>query len=320
MDKTLHYPEFTGKKCKSYVISSNDTEVVNLAIKLNKPLVIEGEPGCGKTALAHAIGEEFGIPVKVFPVKSISRANDLLYRFDALRRLQDSQTQIEKNLKKAEFAHNYVQLEYLGSAIYEGKKCVILIDEIDKADIDFPDDLLHVLTEFEFPIIEIPEDETDTAKSAGKYGSFVSGPKDSARPIVIFTSNRTKPLSNPFLRRCFHLELNFPDNLQSLAEIVNINLTGRKSKMQGIESISNDLITSAVETFLKIRKEARLNNITKLPATAELIDWLHVLHIHSINQKKLENTQPPYWKLLFKVAEDRKRYEEITSPTETPSS
>ncbi len=316
METTTEYPEFTGKNCSTYVITRENMEFVNLAIELGKPIVVEGEPGCGKTALGAAIAEDLGIDFfRKVPVKSTSHANDLLYRFDALRRLQDSQASDPQRLAKAEHSFNYISLESLGEAIHEGKKSVILLDEVDKADIDFPDDLLNVIDDFSFHIDEIPSEEDKIARDAGKYGAHVKAPESGLRPIIIFTSNRKNPLSNPFLRRCMYLELNFPDNPALLAEIVENNLREKHSsgRFGGLDSISNDLIESAVDTFLEIRSSAKDQAAAKKPATAELIDWVHALHLRDVKHHDVSGSQPPWWNLLFKTMEDRQKYSQATA-------
>lgn len=316
METVAHYPEFTGENCNTYVITPENVEFVNLAIQLGKPIVVEGEPGCGKTSLAAGIAEDLGIDFfRKVAVKSTSSANDLLYRFDALHRLQDSQTRQPEKRKLAEHSFNYVTLEALGEAIFEGKKSVILLDEIDKADIDFPDDLLDVIDNFSFRIDEIPSEESKIARDAGRYGSHVAGPENGFRPIMIFTSNRKNPLSNPFLRRCMYLELNFPEDPVLLKEIVANNLAEKHSsgRFKGLESISTGLIEAAVDTFLQIRSNATDQAAAKKPATAELIDWIHVLHLKDAQQSEVSGNQPRYWELLFKTMEDRNKYRQVTS-------
>lgn len=304
-----HYPDFTGQKCKSYLIDPLQAETVDFAIKLGKPIVVEGEPGCGKTQLAYAIAEELlgaGQKPKIVPVKSTTRANDLLYRYNALGRLQDSQSNVPLQQERSCDVHNYIDLEFLGRAIQQGKPSVILIDEVDKADIDFADDLLHVIENFEFQVLEIPEATDNTPSDPNKPSHWVKGPENGYRPIVVFTSNHTKPLSKPFLRRCFYLELNFPNRAETLVEIVNANLN--KSMALGVSNlkqVSNQLIESAVTTFMEIRTTAIEHNATKLPATAELIDWVHVLHLSGLSAEEVRQNKSR-WELLFKTATDLK--------------
>lgn len=319
MNQKFPYRDFTGKTrpgtSQSYVISGSDAQVVDFAIKLERPLLVEGEAGCGKTRLAYAIAQELdlGEPI-VLPVKSTSQAKDFLYRFDALRRLQD--IQIEANQEKAQWVYEYIELEPLGKAIHEGEQRVILIDEIDKADIDFPNDLLDVLDKFEFTIEDMPAYESGTAEREKSFGREVR-PKArkpgtrTAKPIVVITSNREKQLPEPFLRRCLYLELSFPEDKDDLARIVEINLGAK------LEEISRELIEKAVEVFLEIRREARRHNAHKLPATAELIDWVHVLHWSA--EEPIEGLRPPHWRLLFKSSPDLKEHQRQTASSGSDS-
>ncbi|MBL8451857.1 MAG: AAA family ATPase, partial [Zoogloea sp.] len=146
MPDTARYAEFTGTRSAHYVAAPHTATIVNLAIRLGRPLLVEGEAGCGKTRLASAIAEELDVGLTVMTVKSTSQAKDLLYRFDALRRLQDAQDPANSAARQV---HPYIDLEPLGHAIRQGQPQVVLIDEVDKADIDFPNDLLDVLDRFE---------------------------------------------------------------------------------------------------------------------------------------------------------------------------
>lgn len=307
------YPTFTGLGPKDgtgedrdYIISPQDAKIVDFAIKLGRPLLVEGEAGCGKTRLAYAISAELGLgePI-VASVRSTSRANDLLYRFDALRRLQDSQLQQPEIIEQSRFAHNYVRLQPLGEAIFKGRPKVVLIDEVDKGDKDFPNDLLQVLDTFEFQIDEIPHAETDQATQELGHGSIVKGA--AVRPIVLFTSNREQQLPKPFLRRCLYLELKFPDDPVLLEEIVRTNLYKRHDmspETSVLGSLSNELVSKAVRSFLTIRDLAKKNRAVKVPATAELIDWVHILHWEGTPVAGLDETVPPYWRVLFATAND----------------
>ncbi len=313
------YGEFTGTKKdkngnRSYIISPDKAKIVDFAIKLGKPLIIEGEAGCGKTQLAYAIAEELelgdpiGEPI-IFPVRSTSRANDLFYRFDALQRLQDSH--INTKIDKAQYAHNYVTLEPFGKAISEGLSKVILIDEVDKGDKDFQNDLLFAIDEFKFPIDEIPDSEADIAKQKEPEPlEPIMKWSGGRKPIILFTSNRDSQLPTPFLRRCIYLKLTFPDNVKDLADIVEINLEKRYRENQSdvacLKTLSGQVIKHAVISFLNIREKADGNNAIKKPATVELIDWIHILHQEGVNKDDISGTNPPYWELLFKTADDQK--------------
>ena len=216
------YATYTGQQSAGYIASPQTAEIVNLAIHLGRPLLVEGEAGCGKTRLAGAIAEELRLgEVIAVTVKSTSQAKDLLYRFDALRRLQDAQ---DRTNTKAHHIHPYISLEPLGRAIQQGLPGVVLIDEVDKADIDFPNDLLDVLDRFEFDIEDLPADESAACMAQRGFGRHVSGPPAGTRPIVLITSNREKQLPEPFLRRCLYVQLDFPSDPAMLAEIVRKNL------------------------------------------------------------------------------------------------
>ncbi|PJN95037.1 AAA family ATPase, partial [Amaricoccus sp. HAR-UPW-R2A-40] len=214
-DDVRPYSDFTGSGAgdgpRNYIIDPQDALVVDLAIKLGRPLLVEGEAGCGKSSLADAIAAELGLgdPV-IVPIRSSSRSNDLFYRYDGLVRLQDRDADPEKARK----AQNYITLEPVGKAIVEGQRKVILIDEIDKADMDFQNDLLFALERFEFVIDDIPASETGKVNGVA-HRMRREGP---AKPIIMFTSNQEKLLPKPFLRRCFYLELKFPTDPDRLEE------------------------------------------------------------------------------------------------------
>lgn len=306
------YKRFTGLGPeggqRSYVLPREKAQFVDFAIQLGRPLLVEGEAGCGKTRLADAIASELDLDVPIIlPVRSTSRATDLLYRFDALRRLQDSQ--IEERRSVAALTYPYVHLEPLGQAILEGRPCVILIDEVDKGDFDFPNDLLHVLDQFQFDIDEIPEAESALATQDRGFGRRISN-ATGVRPIVLFTSNREKQLPKPFLRRCIYLELTFPHDPKDLAEIVEINLRkggvsqNGESRRLVLDEISQQLISKAVNSFLEIRTAAQQNNAYKKPATAELIDWIHILHWHRDRESEVQGLHPPHWEMLFSTSVD----------------
>jgi MoxR-like ATPase len=189
----MSYRQFTGNGTSFYLATPDTAEIVNLAVALGRPILVEGEAGCGKTLLARAISVELGLgePISI-SVKSTSRAKDLLYRFDALRRLQDSQG---GDRKKARNIYPYISLQPFGAAIQSGRPCVVLVDEIDKADIDFPNDLLDVLGEFQFDIEELPEEEKEEAIKHGGFSRHVKHTSDD-RPIVVVTSNRENSCQN----------------------------------------------------------------------------------------------------------------------------
>ena len=296
------YATYTGQQSAGYIAAPQTAEIINLAIHLGRPLLVEGEAGCGKTRLASAIAEELGLgEVIAVTVKSTSQAKDLLYRFDALRRLQDAQ---DRTNTKAHHIHPYISLEPLGRAIQQGQPGVVLIDEVDKADIDFPNDLLDVLDRFEFDIEDLPVDESDACMAERGFGRHVSGPPGGTRPIVLITSNREKQLPEPFLRRCLYVQLDFPSDPAMLAEIVRRNLATQ------VDALSDTLIAGAVARFCEIRQRAHDLKLQKLPATSELVDWVRVLHWKG---RRAEDIRPDELAasdqaLLFKIRDDIRRY------------
>lgn len=301
------YATFFGDRSTSYVTSPQTAEIVNLAIRLGRPLLVEGEPGCGKTRLASAIAEEFGLEDNFISmtVKSTSQAKDLLYRFDALRRLQDAQ---DPNNDAARSVYPYIDLEPLGHVIQEGKPSVVLIDEVDKADIDFPNDLLDVLDRFEFDIEDLPRKESQNCIEERGFGRYLTSPPGGVKPIVVITSNREKQLPEPFLRRCLYIQLDFPDKQETLIEIVKKNLGTTP------DQVSDALIRTAVGKFCEIRERGREFNLQKLPATSELLDWVRVLHWQG---RKVEEVTPGELTIadqaiLLKIRQDIDRYRRRT--------
>ncbi|WP_282610814.1 MoxR family ATPase [Pelagibius sp. Alg239-R121] len=299
------YKTFTGTGALDYVISRQDAMLVDLAIKLGRPLLVEGEAGCGKSTLAEAIATELdlGDPITV-PIRSSSRSNDLFYRYDGLVRLQDRDTDSQRSKK----AQNYITLEPVGRAIVEGQHKVVLIDEIDKADMDFQNDLLFALERFEFRIDDIPASET---KKVNGVAHRMVG-EGSSRPIIMFTSNQEKLLPKPFLRRCFYLELKFPSDPARLEEIVIANLRTRAEKgVQGaasLKELNTTTVSRAVASFLEIREAADKAGAMKKPATAELLDWVHALHIRADLATDLKGLHPPLWEILFRTAQDKRHH------------
>jgi MoxR-like ATPase len=288
------YGEFKGNRAPFYQTTPDVADIVNCAIYLGRPLLVEGEAGCGKTTLARAIAHELGLPEPVaMVVKSTSQAKDLLYRFNALQRLQDIQ---DPKKKEARYVYPYVTLQPLGRAIRDGRPQVILIDEIDKADIDFPNDLLEVLQAFRFSIDDLPLEEDGRCRKANGYGRIVEG-KGGTRPIVVITSNREKQLPEPFLRRCLYIELKFPEDPSVLAAIVRKNIN--------IDDAFAKPLATAVEHFLQLRAEAVRTGMQKPPATSELIDWINVLQWRRQDLGQLATGgSTPFWQLLFKTLQD----------------
>ena len=294
-------PRYAGNQTDFYVASEAIADVVNVAIDLKRPILVEGEPGCGKTKLADSIAAEkqLGEVVKI-SVKSTSRAQDLLYRMNALRRLQDAQNAANSN---AQYVYPYLSLGPLGEAIHKRKRQVVLIDEIDKADIDFPNDLLDVLDTFSFSIDELPIGEEDACFDLHGFRRTVTGDRNRP-PIVVITSNREKRLPEPFLRRCLYVRVKFPERAEELRDIV------RKNTRLTPSQLSEDVLTAAVASFATVRNLA-VGNTQKPPTTSELIDWVQILHWNGVSPDTLRSDpyRPPYWSTLFKTMGDLDAYE-----------
>jgi MoxR-like ATPase len=288
---------FTGHGSRFYRAPETVANTVNLAIQLRRPILVEGEPGCGKTKLAFAIADELHLgKVTKITVKSSTQARDLLYRLDALRRLQDVQ---DPTRKDAQYIFPYIQLGPLGDAIRKPERCVVLIDEIDKADIDFPNDLLDVLDEMSFSIDELPQEENELSQQRHGFGRVVTRPSDDA-PIIVITSNREKQLPDPFLRRCLYVHLRFPQSATELQLIAELNLGEDQVEF------NKNLVAAAAEAFLSVRNAAIRGDARKPPSTSELIDWVKILHWRGVNPSDLHASPllPPYWALLFKSQHD----------------
>lgn len=280
------------QKPEPYIASSELIRAVNLAIFLRRPLLLEGEAGCGKTRLAHAIAYELGLPFYRWDIRSTTKAQDGLYKYDAILRLHDVQTREVESQSKRDpgNAINYRKLGALGKA-FSLKECpaVVLIDEIDKADIDFPNDLLTVLDDpWEF---EIPETGEPAIKA-------------SHTPIVIITSNKEKGnLPTPFLRRCIYYFVKFPS--EKLEEIVRIHY-----ESQNISPPSKKLVDVSIKKFLEMRREGGL---FKIPGTSEFLDWLKVLFSFENNPysaQELESQDSiPFREVLIKLRGDWQKYE-----------
>lgn len=291
---------FTAEAVTDYVTTPEVVEIVNLAIHLSRPLLVEGEAGCGKTRLAYAIAAVLGLgDVVAATVKSTSQAKDLLYRFDALRRLQDAQ---DSTNEKGRYVYPYIHLQPLGKAIASGKPCLVLIDEIDKADIDFPNDLLDVLDRYEFEIDDLPAEESDlcAADPAKGFGRVVKAKLEGVKPIVVITSNREKPLPVPFLRRCLYIQLTFPTDRALLAKIVQSNLS------RSGEQIQESLIHHAVQEFLAVRQRSEECGLQKPPSTSELVDWVRALHWQQRDQTNVSASElrPADHAILLKLQRD----------------
>ncbi|MCM1498863.1 MAG: MoxR family ATPase [Clostridium sp.] len=258
--------KFTGSK--DYVASEELMAAVDVAIALEKPLLIKGEPGTGKTMLAEAVSQALDKELLIWNIKSTTKAQDGLYVYDTIQRLYDSQFGEEG---VDDIAH-YIKLGKLGEAFQADKQVVLLIDEIDKADLEFPNDLLWELDKMEFYIHETRE--TIKAKE---------------RPIVIITSNAEKELPDAFLRRCIFHYITFPDREQ-MTEIVNAHF----------EHLQENVLKNALDTFYWIRS---VKDIRKKPSTSELIDWIRALMLSGVDTEHLRE-ELPFLGVLLKKDED----------------
>lgn len=263
---------FTGTK--EYVATDELQMAVNAAIKLQKPLLIKGEPGTGKTMLAEQIAKSLDLPLIQWHIKSTTKAQQGLYEYDAVSRLRDSQLGDEK----VHDISNYIMRGKIWEAFDAGQKSVLLIDEIDKADIEFPNDLLLELDKMEFFVYETKE--------------LI---KAETRPIVVITSNNEKELPDAFLRRCFFHYIEFP-NTVTMEKIVNVHYP----------DIKKDLVAQAMDIFFDVRK---IPGLKKKPSTSELIDWLKLLMADDIPEEILKdhdarNAIPPLYGALLKNEQD----------------
>jgi MoxR-like ATPase len=290
------------KTSEPYIPSSELVEAVNLAIFLGRPLLLEGEAGCGKTRLAGTVAYELGLPLWRWNVKSNTRAEEGRYRYDALLRLHDVQIAQSKGKtdRNPSIPREYCKEGALGEAFKmscdEKQASVVLIDEIDKADFDFPNDLLAELDEpWKFKIEETGEE--------------IAADREHL-PIVIITSNREKKdLPTPFLRRCVYHFIGFPDR-ERLEQIVEAHYrkTPKDRKQKSVTTNpETTLIDAAIDRFLEVRQEKWL----KLPGTSEFLDWLSALQNFDkqpFDGSHLKNIKPlPYRELLFKRFEDWKK-------------
>ena len=241
----------------SYVATDDLTMAVNAAVTLERPLLVKGEPGTGKTELARQVAQALDVPMIEWSIKSTTKAQQGLYEYDAVSRLRDSQLGDER----VNDVSNYIRKGKLWQAFEADEKVVLLIDEIDKADIEFPNDLLQELDKMEFFVYETGE--TIRARQ---------------RPIVIITSNNEKELPDAFLRRCFFHYIQFPD-METLKQIVEVHHPG----------IKQQLLTTALTQFYEIREQQGLK---KKPSTSEVLDWLKLLLAEDMDAEDLTKDGP----------------------------
>jgi MoxR-like ATPase len=255
-----------------YVLDDELASIVNITMALEMPLLLKGEPGTGKTMLAHAVAESLNMPLIVLNVKSSMKLVEALYQYDTLTRLNDSR--FGDSSRDVSNIQDYIKMGKIGQAFTAEVRNVLLIDEIDKADTDFQDDMLDVLDQMEFDIIEI--DQTIKAQY---------------RPVIIITSNAKKDLSDPFLGRCNFHHIAFPDT-KMMRKIIGVHFP----------DLDTELLENAVSTFYKLRE---INNIEKRPATRELINWIRALNADpDFKPSTLLAGEVPFLGVLFKKSQD----------------
>lgn len=279
VSETVGFSKQGFQSTENYIVSSELALAVNAAVTLQKPLLIKGEPGTGKTKLAEELAAALNTDLLRWHIKSTTKAQQGLYEYDAVSRLRDSQLGSER----VHDISNYIKPGKLWQAFTAEKRPVLLIDEIDKADIEFPNDLLHELDQMEFHVYETGEQI-----------------KAQQRPIVIITSNNEKELPDAFLRRCFFHYIRFPD-AETLAAIVQVHYP----------NIQKKLLATALEVFFDLRQ---VPNLKKKPSTSELLDWLKLLLVEEVSPQDLANSQSglmPMFGALLKNEQDVELVEKL---------
>lgn len=271
--------KFTGTD--NYVATQDLMLAVNAAITLKRPLLVKGEPGTGKTMLAEEVAQSLGMPLLQWHIKSTTKAQQGLYEYDAVSRLRDSQLGDER----VKDIHNYIVRGVLWQAFTADEPVVLLIDEIDKADIEFPNDLLRELDRMEFYVYETRE------MVRAKH-----------RPLVIITSNNEKELPDAFLRRCFFHYIKFPEK-ETMQQIVDVHFPNLKK----------NLLAQAMQTFYDVRD---IPGLKKKPSTSELLDWLKLLLAEDIPPEALRSQDqkaivPPLHGALLKNEQDVHLFERL---------
>ena len=266
---------------RTYVATEDLRVAVNAAIALERPLLVKGEPGTGKTVLAEEVARGLGLPLLQWHVKSTTKAQQGLYEYDAVSRLRDSQLGDER----VRDVRNYIKKGKLWEAFAHEGKCVLLIDEIDKADIEFPNDLLQELDRMAFDVYET--------------GEHIAAAE---RPIVVITSNNEKELPDAFLRRCFFHYIKFPDR-DTMAAIIEVHFPG----------IQKTLVSRAMDVFYEVRD---VPGLKKKPSTSELLDWLKLLLAEDMPLEVLQNRDPtkaipPLHGALLKNEQDVMLFEKL---------
>ena len=275
--------KFQGSK--NYVATQDLMLAVNAAAVLKKPLLVKGEPGTGKTMLAEEVAQSLNLPLLQWHIKSTTKAQQGLYEYDAVSRLRDSQLSSVDGGEKVRDIHNYIVKGVLWQAFTADEPVALLIDEIDKADIEFPNDLLREIDRMEFYVYETRE--------------LI---KARHRPLVFITSNNEKELPDAFLRRCFFHYIKFPD-ADTMQQIVDVHFPGLKK----------ELLAAAMKTFYDVRN---LPGLKKKPSTSELIDWLRLLLAEDISLEALQSRDdkvavPPLVGALLKNEQDVTLFEKL---------